>query len=855
MNSISTGAPGTYSFTWYRNSPTSTALVDGANATIVTSLLDKNNYPTMGGDTYFVTATKNPSVLPGSGCTTPPFLVEIKDNHVDPRVLFTSTPNSSCNVLLPNGTITAAALEQSGANTDTYSFAWTLNGGALPGATTVTNTTNNSVLGNSLEGGYSLTVTNTSNTGCAVSSTLNLLLDQTRSTPNIIDVITVDPLDCNPSASATVTKITLGSTTNSLLFPPNVAPNNEVTGPSLLNFNYEWYQGSFTPANQVPIGGPFIITPTINSLLVGNYFVIVRDPATDCVSGPKEIVIKDDNIIYPVLEITQPGKQLSCIATLGTASLAATADLQTDANTNYGFTWFKDIGNTPPSFATTSTVANLLAGEYSVTILDVTTGCTTSGPYIVPDEQQAFSPLLSLGGQPRTYCVGQDGSVLARVTNLDPTYPFPLTATTFTADLYFGATTTPGGTPDIANIPLVSGFFTNFVQTGLAEGFYTVRVVDNNTGCIGVATNQVMDERVNPVISIIEENPLTNCDPIRANGQLFAMADGRITGYNFDWFAGATVPVPVGTPLAVNNILIGKISGPYTVRGTNAISGCFTDKTGTITNKTVIPPVPDPEVVFNRTSCIIPNGWVTTTVGGVIFNYTFNWYDGTTASGSSDFIGVDYRDRDIGKYGVTATDDVTGCISPIGIVEVLDARVIPEFVIESTPSYCSDVGQPKGVGSILFNLSTPDIAIDSAIWYEVGSGVIAGIGSAVYELFPGTYKVEVVSTEGCTNEGTGEVKTEINPYNGISSNNDGSNDAFIIDCISNFPNNNVKIFNRSGILVYEIDFYNNFDRSFTGIGLEGIYLEGKELPVGTYFYIIDKRDGSKPIAGYLELDR
>jgi hypothetical protein len=28
---------------------------------------------------------------------------------------------------------------------------------------------------------------------------------------------------------------------------------------------------------------------------------------------------------------------------------------------------------------------------------------------------------------------------------------------------------------------------------------------------------------------------------------------------------------------------------------------------------------------------------------------------------------------------------------------------------------------------------------------------------------------------------------------------------------------------------------------------------GNQLPDGTYFYIVDKRDGSKPVAGYLEI--
>ena len=45
------------------------------------------------------------------------------------------------------------------------------------------------------------------------------------------------------------------------------------------------------------------------------------------------------------------------------------------------------------------------------------------------------------------------------------------------------------------------------------------------------------------------------------------------------------------------------------------------------------------------------------------------------------------------------------------------------------------------------------------------------------------------------------------------------------------------------------------DKAFTGIGENGVYLAGRELPDGTYFYIIDKRDGSDAIAGYLELIR
>ena len=73
--------------------------------------------------------------------------------------------------------------------------------------------------------------------------------------------------------------------------------------------------------------------------------------------------------------------------------------------------------------------------------------------------------------------------------------------------------------------------------------------------------------------------------------------------------------------------------------------------------------------------------------------------------------------------------------------------------------------------------------------------------------------------------------------------------------LGNLLDVNVKIFNRAGIKIYEADGYNNDDVIFNGIGLNGIYLSSQELPDGTYFYVIDKGDGSRPVTGYLELIR
>jgi hypothetical protein len=849
VSSLNTGGVIDYSFEWYRNDVNSSKLVDNAAAIITNSVLQPGNaagqYPTMGAGTYYVIATKNPGMAPGSGCKTPPFRADIFDLHVDPVAQLSYTPNSSCDLVNPNGIVLATAAEANGANTDTYSFSWTLGGAALPATSTVTNTSNGSTVTDAADGLYVLTVTNVSGTGCSSDAGIQVTKDLNLSIPNIIDVTTVDPIDCLPSARADVTRISIGGTTfyNS---PPDDLD---------AAFDYEWYKTDFQPSKILP--GE--INRSLVNITVDKYYVIVKDLTTACKSNPKEVVINDDNIVYPVVAITQTAKQISCVNP-GTAALFATGDGQSASP--YTFQWFSTLDLTGPASAnTTANLTNLSAGDYSVNVTNTTTGCASSAFYIVPDEADLFRPIISFGGAPRTLCVGQNGTALVEVVNLSPDYPL---AYNFTSDLYLGTptiSTDPFAVPPVPNFPNmpgVPGFVGTFLQPDLAEGTYSARLVDNNTGCVVTIVGEVKDGRVNPVVKVTEENPLINCDPNRANGQLSATADDRVIGFTFDWYDGASVPTPPGTPLEANtDLLIGYgvygQDAKYTVRATNNITGCFGDGTGTITDGTVEPPLPAPEVVFHRTNCITPNGWVTVTVDGSTL-YTFNWYDGATASGSPDFTDVNYQGLDAGDYSVTATDEITGCVSPAATVKVEDRRLIPEFTIVSTPSFCIDTGRPKGNGTVLLEV-TNEAILNDVQWYDLNSGANVASGTAYYELWPGKYRAEVVTNEGCENEGETEVGTEIAPYNGISNNGDNQNDFFIIDCITNFPNNNVKIYNRSGILVYEQDGYNNADLSFKGIGERGLYLQGINLPVGTYFYIIDKRDGSKPVAGYLELDR
>ncbi len=70
--------------------------------------------------------------------------------------------------------------------------------------------------------------------------------------------------------------------------------------------------------------------------------------------------------------------------------------------------------------------------------------------------------------------------------------------------------------------------------------------------------------------------------------------------------------------------------------------------------------------------------------------------------------------------------------------------------------------------------------------------------------------------------------------NGITPNGDGMNDAFVFDLLlaepDKYPNPNLRVFNRWGDVVYESEPYKN--------DWSGTNKSGKELPGGTYYYVL-----------------
>lgn len=100
-----------------------------------------------------------------------------------------------------------------------------------------------------------------------------------------------------------------------------------------------------------------------------------------------------------------------------------------------------------------------------------------------------------------------------------------------------------------------------------------------------------------------------------------------------------------------------------------------------------------------------------------------------------------------------------------------------------------------------------------------------------------------------------EVNTEIKIYPTISPNADLINDEWIIDNITLYPSNQVRIFNRWGDMVYEARGYDNASKVWKGQSNTHFTALGQDLPEGTYFYVVDPGNGKPEFSGYVVLNR
>ncbi len=111
-----------------------------------------------------------------------------------------------------------------------------------------------------------------------------------------------------------------------------------------------------------------------------------------------------------------------------------------------------------------------------------------------------------------------------------------------------------------------------------------------------------------------------------------------------------------------------------------------------------------------------------------------------------------------------------------------------------------------------------------------------------------TYTLTVTSDKGCSSSDNVFVKILKAPLipNIFSPNNDGIHDKWEISYLASYPGCTVDIYNRYGQLIYHSVGY---DKPWDGT------VNGKQVPVGTYYYIIDPKNGRQKMSGYVDVIR
>jgi gliding motility-associated-like protein len=138
--------------------------------------------------------------------------------------------------------------------------------------------------------------------------------------------------------------------------------------------------------------------------------------------------------------------------------------------------------------------------------------------------------------------------------------------------------------------------------------------------------------------------------------------------------------------------------------------------------------------------------------------------------------------------------------------------------------------------------------------WVTNSSIVNGLSSATLEVRPRettTYTVTVTNASECSETKTFTLAVledyeKVKANNILSPNNDGYNDKWLIDNIDFYPNNEVKVFDKAGRIVYRKKGYDN---SWDGT------LNGSALVEGTYYYVIDFGTNRRVFKGFITVVR
>ncbi|MBZ9652971.1 PKD-like domain-containing protein [Psychroflexus montanilacus] len=312
-------------------------------------------------------------------------------------------------------------------------------------------------------------------------------------------------------------------------------------------------------------------------------------------------------------------------------------------------------------------------------------------------------------------------------------------------------------------------------------------------------------------------------------GRLFANGS-----YDYQWSGpdGFT-----SSEVSLNNL----IPGVYSLVVTDA-SNCSVNLEVNIEE----PPLLEVSFQTTQANCFgIDDGTITLFVEGGTPPYTSNF-----GPGNSTFL---FEGLEPGLYEIEVMDD-NGCL------EFLEIEIEQDFVNEIDPP----TGEPFQEFCIEDQPTVSDLDVQGMDikWYLTPDGDDALPADYLITENTMLYARNFDEDLNCLSSET--LRVEVNIIEGIidvnnyiTVNGNNLNEKLNVINIELFPENEMKIYNRYGKLVWETTGYNNTDNAFKGASnVGGTVNQTNFLPTGTYFYILKYRSpcNNDTKKGYVQID-
>ena len=183
----------------------------------------------------------------------------------------------------------------------------------------------------------------------------------------------------------------------------------------------------------------------------------------------------------------------------------------------------------------------------------------------------------------------------------------------------------------------------------------------------------------------------------------------------------------------------------------------------------------------------------------------------------------------------------SACMDSI-VSDQMTIKIYPELIVDAGPNKTIEQGTTtllqgivkSGSGEYLFSWEPAGLLLDPLILQPVTINLISDT----------TFTLTVDDViSGCSGTDSMRIHVKSGPdpsdpeclelYNVITPNGDGVNDTWIIECIEQYPENSVQIFNRWGDQINSFKVYDNTFRVW-----DGTNSRGETVPDGTYYYVL-----------------